>query len=108
MSNTRELPRFSSCNSSPEAKKDLSTSTLTDPLSVSAAPCSAIAEFSFILLDASLVDSLGCSLYVEEVEDLYADEEAETMHPWMVEVYKVGLKVVTGHIVLGEGSEIEV
>ena len=31
---------------------------------------------------------------VVEVEDLYADE---TMHPWMVEAYMLGLKVVTGH-----------
>ena len=42
---------------------------------------------------------------VVEVEDLYADQEDKTMHPWMVEAYMLGLKVVTGHIVLGEGSD---
>ena len=28
-----------------------------------------------------------------------------TMHPWMVEAYMLGLKVVTGHIILGEDSD---
>ena len=42
---------------------------------------------------------------MEVKEGLSVHQEDENMHTWMVEADMLGLKVVTGHIVLGEGSD---